>query len=434
MVDSILLDNAAFYSDDRVSSSDISINDFITSDNILSNKSGVVHSVIPPKGTLIAYKRGDVLVGNIRPYLKKIWFANKDGGSSPDVLVIRAKRDYDPAFIYYALFRDDFFHHMMKGSKGTKMPRGDKSQILRFHIPNFEYDHQKRISYLLSVLDSKISLNNRINAELEAMAKLIYDYWFVQFDFPMSKEQAKQIGKPAAAGKPYKTSGGKMVYNEQLKREIPEGWGIGSANDLFVFNPSLSLKNGTVAGYLDMDALPEQGYMTKQIQLKRYNGGTKFQNGDVAIARITPCLENGKTALITFLKNKEEVGFGSTEFVIIRGKNQPLCSFASLFSRSELFRKYAIANMTGTSGRKRVDAKMLEIFPMSIPPSSLLEEFERMINPFFRFTTKNQQQNWKFSALRDWLLPMLMNGQVKIRDVEELSMAAEGEADYKKAK
>ena len=214
MSSSILLSIAAKYSDDRINGSKVSRDCFVTTDSMVQDKGGITITPVLPKGNLIAYSKGDILIGNIRPYLKKIWYANRNGGCSPDVLVIQAKSSIDSKFLYYSLFRDDFFNHMMNGSKGTKMPRGDKSQILRFQIPKIELTTQQKIASVLSALDSKIELNNRINAELEAMTKTLYDYWFVQFDFPDKN------------GKPYKTSGGKMVWNEELKREIPEGWEV----------------------------------------------------------------------------------------------------------------------------------------------------------------------------------------------------------------
>lgn len=216
------LSQAAFYSEDRVSGKKISVENFVTTDSMLQNKNGVTLSNVMPQGNLVAFKIGDILVGNIRPYLKKIWYSNKNGGCSPDVLVLKAKSGYDPKFLYYALFRDDFFTHMMNGSKGTKMPRGDKSQILRFHIPKIDFLNQQKIASVLSSLDAKIELNNRINAELEAMAKTLYDYWFVQFDFP--DEQ----------GRPYKSSGGKMVWSAELGREVPAGWEVEPLNEVVV--------------------------------------------------------------------------------------------------------------------------------------------------------------------------------------------------------
>lgn len=290
----------------------------------------------------------------------------------------------------------------LKTSDKSTVPGVNRNDLHELLVPYIDTDFQKPIADFLFLLKSKIELNKRINAELEAMAKTLYDFWFVQFDFPDKN------------GKPYKSSGGKMVWNKELKRDIPEGWSNGVAADLFIFNPSLSFSKDTIGSYIDMSALPTSGFMTDEVQKKAYNGGVKFQNGDVVIARITPCLENGKTGLITLLA-KDEIGFGSTEFIVLRGKHQPLSSFAACFSRSELFRKFAIANMTGTSGRKRIEAKTLETFGMPLPPDSLLSKFEEAVLPFLKATTVNTMQNQQLSSLRDWLLPMLINGQVKVR-------------------
>ena len=265
------------------------------------------------------------------------------------------------------------------------------------------------IASVLSALDAKIHCNNRINAELEAMAKTLYDYWFVQFNFPFDFAR----GKAAVNGKPYKSSGGKMVYNPTLKREIPVGWENGMASDLFDFNPRLSLTMGTEASYIDMNSLPVSGFMTKPPERKLFAGGTKFQNGDVVVARITPCLENGKTALIS-LFNGCEIGFGSTEFIVLRGKKITLSAFAAQLSRSTSFRKFAISNMTGTSGRKRIDASTLETFSLPLPPKEILLEYEKTVGSFLKRMTNNARENYHLTQLRDWLLPMLMNGQVTV--------------------
>ncbi|MFM6070498.1 MAG: restriction endonuclease subunit S, partial [Dolichospermum sp.] len=190
----------------RVNIKDITLNKYITTDNLLPNKQGVGIAVnLPPQiGNIRFFEPKNILVSNIRPYLKKIWFSDKYGGCSADVLVFVVQEDYVPKFIYYSMLRDCFFDHMVRGSKGTKMPRGDKNQILEFAIPNFSPKMQEKIASVLSSLDDKIELNNRINSELENLAKTIYDYWFVQFDFPDEN------------GKPYKSSGGKMVYNQEL--------------------------------------------------------------------------------------------------------------------------------------------------------------------------------------------------------------------------
>jgi type I restriction enzyme S subunit len=314
---------------------------------------------------------------------------------------VRVSDNYSNEFVYYRLLLAGRTGELAKHFIGSTIKHltGIGLKQVEFAYPTLT--EQKKIAAVLSALDAKIDLNNRINAELEAMAKTLYDYWFVQFDFPDKNN------------KPYKSSGGKMVWNKELKREIPKSWTGGVVSDLLIFNPSLLVPKDAVGSCIDMSALPTSGFMTSEIQKKVYNGGVKFQNGDVVIARITPCLENGKTGMITLLE-KDEAGFGSTEFIVLRGKHQPLSSFAACLSRSDLFRKFAIANMTGTSGRKRIEAKTLEIFGMPLPPSKLLSRFEETISPFFKTTTINTKENQQLSSLRDWLLPMLMNGQVKV--------------------
>lgn len=318
--------------------------------------------------------------------------------------ILKGKADNNTQYLYYLLNLVNYRNYVT-GSAQPKLTKDNLNSIQIFiHYPV----QQKKIAKVLSTLDKKIELNNRINTELESMAKTLYDYWFVQFDFPNPSTNSGQFGKP------YKSSGGKMVFNEVLKREIPEGWESGIASDLFEFNPTTTLKKGKSSSYIDMNALPTDGFMTKDIQTKKFSGGVKFKNGDLVVARITPCLENGKTGLVTLLKN-DEIGFGSTEFIVLRGKSESLSSFASYLSRSEHFRKYAIANMTGTSGRKRVDAKALDVFSLPIPDVKLLEKFEKIVGSFFKIETNNTKENQQLTQLRDWLLPMLMNGQVTVK-------------------
>jgi type I restriction enzyme, S subunit len=354
------------------------------------------------------------------------------------ILVLRTKDFYESRCLNYSLFS---IEHVLQSYLDGSTGQGEFDRVRLFNIQvNYSEDKttQQKIAEVLSDLDAKIELNNRINAELEAMAKLLYEYWFVQFDFPISPEQAEKMGNPTLVGKPYKSSGGKMVWNKELKREIPEEWRSGTADEIFEFNPSLSIPKGGVAKYLDMNSIPQKGFMTLEPEVKEFNGGVKFQNGDVVVARITPCLENGKTGLISQLEGNK-VGFGSTEFIVIRGKKMELSGFVSFLARSDSFRNFAIGNMTGTSGRKRVDAKTLKNYVLPIPDSETLKEFEAFTSLIFQKQTINVKQSQQLSALRDWLLPMLMNGQVTVAEAverveEELGMVAEREREEYGAK
>ena len=327
---------------------------------------------------------------------------------------VRIHDSHSKDFIYYRFLLAKETGELEKHFIGSTIKHltGIGLKEVEFSFPDFT--NQQKIAAVLSALDAKIELNNKINGELEAMAKLLYDYWFVQFDFPISAEQAAAMGKPELEGQPYQSSGGKMTHNKSLNRIIPEGWEAGTAASLFNFNPTESLKGVTEANHFDMARIHTSGFMTSFPYRKKVSGGTKCRNGDIVVARITPCLENGKTGLISLL-NESEIATGSTEFIVMRGRIQSLKAFGICLARSPYFRKFAILNMTGTSGRKRIEAPILETISLPIPPSGLLTKFEETFSASLLTLTANQKQNQHLASLRDWLLPMLMNGQVTVK-------------------
>lgn len=438
------LNQFAYFSDDRIKSSEILKGQFVSVDNINQNKQGIKYSQFIPKGSLISYEKGDTLIGNIRPYLKKIWYATHNGGCSPDVLVVRAKEVIDSKFLYYSLFRDDFFDHMMKGTKGTKMPRGDKNQILDFQIPNFSKSVQKKIASVLSSLDDKIELNNRINAELERMAKTVYDYWFVQFDFPISAEYAASIGQPELEGKPYKSSGGKMVWSDALKREVPEGWEVKKLEN--VINKIIDNRGKTplkLGGDWSQD---RQGVIAlsakhvkdgKLIKLEDANVVTfemfekwmpnKLEYGDILMTSEAPCGEF---------------------YMILNDTNYCLSQrlFAMRAENSKVYPSYLYYELAKGNGYSQIIGKQsgstvfgirqdeLRTVNILVPKLALQRLFDEKVKPMLLQIRTNEAQSRKLTELRDWLLPMLMNGQVRVVDVEDegmMGMAAEPVAEYK---
>ncbi|MDR2733372.1 MAG: restriction endonuclease subunit S [Spirochaetota bacterium] len=156
------LSDVCAFADERVSVSSLDSDNYISTENMLPNKEGVTRSAgLPNVPQTQAYQPGDVLVSNIRPYFRKIWLANCKGGCSNDVLVLRANQQVDSAFLYYLLSDDNFFDYATATAKGTKMPRGDKSAIMRYEVPDLPLDVQKKIAATLSCLDDKIALNTR---------------------------------------------------------------------------------------------------------------------------------------------------------------------------------------------------------------------------------------------------------------------------------
>lgn len=155
------------YRKGKVSVDGLNKDTYISTENMLPNKGGVIRATsLPTTSQTQEYKKGDVLVSNIRPYFKKIWQAEYDGGCSNDVLVFKANENTDKDFLYYVLADDAFFNYSMATSKGTKMPRGDKTSIMQYGVPHYDIVEQKKIACVLRLLDKKIEFNNKINNNL----------------------------------------------------------------------------------------------------------------------------------------------------------------------------------------------------------------------------------------------------------------------------
>lgn len=405
----IQLGYCANYVTDKIDSNELDINTYISTENLLQNKQGkTISAFLPTKNTRVTkYVHNDILIANIRPYLKKIWQADLIGGCSADVLVLRGKKDIDPNFLYYALLCDDFFDYVMKGVKGTRMPRGDKEQILNFQIPNLEYNIQKNIGQFLSLLDKKIEINNQINAELESMAKTLYDYWFVQFDFPDEN------------GKPYKSSGGKMVYNSVLKREIPEGWNDGSLNDI-----------GQIVGGSTPNTSEDQNYCKNGIPWitpndLSNNRGNKFisrGNKDVSNLGMKSASLKKYPAGTILLSSRAPIGY----MALARNEittNQGFKSFIPNKGYASVFIYYSVLNSLKTiiqsssgSTFKEISASVLKTIKIVLPAKNITLFFANNLASLLEKQNILEQENQNLVELRDFLLPMLMNGQVTIKE------------------
>lgn len=267
---------------------------------------------------------------------------------------------------------------------------------LKFKIP--EREERLRIECLLYNLDAKIELNNKINAELEAMAKLIYDYWFVQFDFPDKN------------GKPYKSSGGKMVYNQELKREIPEGWGVKSLLDIATF----------VNGLACQKYRPKKGENSYKV-IKIREMGTGFTDNSEFVSQNIPekiIVKNGDVLFSWSATLDVQIWTGG-----IGGLNQHIFKVTSekfprtyfyyeLLNYLQHFKMMAKLRKT-TMGH--ITQEHLKESRIVIPPSDVIKMLHEKIDPISNKIVKSKEENQKLSELRDWLLPMLMNGQVKVK-------------------
>ncbi|HEZ1744045.1 TPA: restriction endonuclease subunit S [Neisseria meningitidis] len=380
------LKNHATYINNKVDTNEISLSQYISTDNILQNKQGIECATSLPiqGGKVTSFKKGDILLANIRPYLKKIWYAQFDGGCSADVLAIRANTETDSHFLFYALFRDDFFIHAMKGAKGTKMPRGDKTQIMEFKIPVFDLKTQQSIAAVLSTLDKKIALNKQINARLEEMAKTLYDYWFVQFDFP------------DANGKPYKSSGGEIVFDETLKREIPKGWGS-------IELQSCLAKIPNTTKILNKD-IKDFGKYPVVDQSQDFICGFTNDEKSILNPQDAHIIFGDHTRIVKLVNFQYARGADGTQVILSNNERMPNYLFYQIINQIDLS-SYGYAR----------HFKFLKEFKIILPSKDISQKYNEIANTFFVKVRNNIKQNHQLTQLRDFLLPMLMNGQVSVR-------------------
>jgi type I restriction enzyme S subunit len=285
------------------------------------------------------------------------------------------------------------------------------SDLGRLVVPVPPLAEQQAVADVLGALDDKIELNRRMNATLEAMARALFQSWFVDFD-PV---RAKLDGRNPLALDPDTAA----LFTEHLEDSplgrIPKGWTAQRLPDAIEVNPRRSLKGGALAPYLDMKNLPTNGHSVGDVIVREFSSGTKFQNGDTLLARITPCLENGKTGYVDFLEDGQ-VGWGSTEYIVLSPKPPLPPQFGYLLARSDALRTHAIQNMTGTSGRQRVPSECFSSFWLAVPPPAIARRFDEVTAPLMDAIRANCAECSTLATLRDTLLPRLLSGKSKHED------------------
>ena len=338
-----------------------------------------------------------ILVGCIGWDMGNVALVDKKCATNQQInSITNINEGFDPYYIYYWFKGKKAY--LFKISNVTRTPMLNKTDFsdITIQIPNFTT--QKQIAKVLSDLDAKIEVNNKINAELEAMAKLIYDYWFVQFDFPFDFAQ----GKPDPKGKPYKSSGGKMVYNKELKREIPEGWEV----------KELSEVSEIKAGGDKPKSLTKE--KTKENNIPIYSNGISNEG-------LYGYTNNAKI-------EKESITVsarGTIGYCVLRLKPfVPIIRLLSVTPNDSNEIKYLFESIKNlvfeNSGSVQQQLTVPQISKLKIisPPTYLINKYQSLARPGLDTIEINKNQNQELSELRDWLLPMLMNGQVTVANEE----------------
>ena len=399
------LSEIAFYVEERVNSDTISLEEYVTTDCILQNKRGRECATnLPPQScSLVCYKKGDVLVANIRPYLKKIWYADIDGAASSDVLVFRAKDGHSSEFLFATLLQDSFYDYVMQGAKGSKMPRGDKEQIMRYEMPTLSIAEESIGKFIMDI-NRKIRLNEQINQNLEAMAKQLYDYWFVQFDFPNED------------GKPYKSSGGEMVWNEKLKREIPKGWNVLKLGEHCSFNKRTS--NGYFNHpilYLDTsnitnNTIDELQFLNPSSDIIPSRARRLVKEGDIVYSTVRPNLKH-----FGIIMNPDYNMVVSTGFAVITANWSAYRYFIYQFlTQAATVENLSTIAQSAVSAYPSINTSDIENLDLVVPPDSMIEKYAKTACRLYLQIDTNYKEIKSLTKQRDEFLPLLMNGQVSV--------------------
>jgi type I restriction enzyme S subunit len=296
-------------------------------------------------------------------------------------------------FLHLYLKQPDVITWISNQAIGATMPNLNTS-ILRsvpVKYPN-EYTYQDELADNIFAYENLIENNNRRIAILEEMAKSLYYEWFVKFRFP-DHENVKS--------------------KDSLLGQIPKGWEVKTATEVIEFAPKMSLPKDGEKPFVAMPSISTSSMIIDDIEMRAGNSGTKFINGDTLMARITPCLQNGKTGFVQFLNDENPIGFGSTEFIVMRS-NMLTPEFVYCLARSDSFRGNAINSMAGADGRQRVKNDCFKSYYLAVPPENILDQFSSLAVPAFKEIFSLSQKNKNLRKQRDMLLPKLISGSITI--------------------
>lgn len=369
------------YGKDRIEVSSLDNSTYISTENMLPNRAGITIATTLPMGEYTpSFELNDTLVSNIRPYFKKIWKATFSGGCSADVLVFKAKENVSKEYLYYVLADDEFFKYSMTTSKGTKMPRGDKTSIMNYPIKLPPLPTQQKIAAILSSLDDKIELNNKINTNLEQQAQALFKNWFVDFE-------------------PF---GGKM----------PEGWKMGKLGDF------VEIKRGGSPRPIQK-FLSDEGYRWLKI-----SDVTSLSSPFVL--NIAEHIKEEGLSKTVFLKAGSLVLSNSATPGIPKILDLDTCIHDGwlYFPKSQLSNEYLyllfkeihpqLLNLGNGSIFTNLKTDILKNFEISLPSTETLSKFQNIIKPIFEKVLATQREIKQLETLRDTLLPKLMNGEIEV--------------------
>ena len=381
----VLLSDVGSFSDERISIGHVTVDNYISTENMVPNKGGVIQaSSLPDAKKLSKYNPGDILLSNIRPYFKKIWFADCIGGCSNDVLVFHPNKDIDAKFLYYVLSDNNFFNYATLTSKGTKMPRGTKRAILKYWIPNLSLATQQKIASLLSAYDSQIENNQKRIKLLEQMAESLYKEWFVRFRFPG-----------------YETA--------EFEDGLPKGWRCGQLKNIAQDSGKSEKKDNRdkYPAYVPIDCIGSHSMVLGSMDSieNAESSLVSFKKTDILFGAMRPYFH--KVIMAPFS------GLTRSTCFVISPKNESYRYFLYLllFQKSSI--DYATTICVGSTMPYTV-WKDYSRMPIVIPTEDIVIRFAKVVKPIIDSIESIYFCNNYLVKQRDLLLPRLMSGKLSI--------------------
>ena len=369
---------------------------FVTIANIVNNQFDFTNSMFVPNsyyekldGKRKAQK-GDILYSVVGSFGVPVLIKeDRPFVFQRHIAILRPSENIDARFLYYTMLSRDFYMKADAAAIGAAQRTVSLTALRNIEITVPSIETQRRIADILSAYDNLIENNQKQIKLLEETAQRLYKEWFADLHFP-GYEHTKIVDG------------------------VPEGWKACCLDDVIEFDPKVHLDKNRMKQFVPMSALSTSSMVLdiNEISKTMSNSGSKFQNGDTLLARITPCLENGKTAFVHGIKAKEGA-VGSTEYIVMRSKKlNPYTVY--LLSRTNEFRQYAVNSMSGSDGRQRVKADKLKALACLLPPAGLMYSFEQIASPMFEMVFSLNEQIFAAKQARDHLLPMLMKGEVEV--------------------
>jgi type I restriction enzyme S subunit len=297
------------------------------------------------------------------------------------------------SFLRFLVGSPAFESYVRPITSGVNVPHISGRQILDFEFTLPSVGVQDGVVRFLAAYDGLIDNNLRRMRILEDMARALFNEWFVSLRIPG----------------PSRLSG---------SQRLPKGWSRSPLRDCVEVDPKVVVPREGEKPFVSMGSLSSDSMIIEDIEQRTGNSGSKFQNGDTLFARITPCLENGKTGFVQFLPDDRSVAFGSTEFIVLRSKTLTP-EFVYLLARTDQVRGSAIKSMSGASGRQRVQERCFDTMTVVQPPGDVLGRFTAIVRPMFLLVHQLHLQNLNLRATRDLVLPRLLSGQLSLSDAGE---------------